>query len=99
PFERALYRDAGVAVEFVGHPALDALATAPSRAGARSALDLADDALVVGLLPGSRRGEVARMLPLMRDVAARLSAGWPAARFVVAQAPTLDGDLVRAILD
>ena len=98
PFERALYRDAGVAVEFVGHPAVDALATAPSRAVARRALDLPEDALVIGLLPGSRHGEVARMLPLMRETAARLSARWPAARFVVAQAPTLDGSLVQGII-
>jgi lipid-A-disaccharide synthase len=98
PFERGLYRDAGVAVEFVGHPVLDALAAAPPRATARRTLDLADDALVVGLLPGSRRGEVARMLPLMRETAGRLSARWPGARFLVAQAATLDEQLVRAAL-
>ena len=95
PFELPLYRDAGVAVEFVGHPVLDSLDAAPTRATARRALDLAADALVIGLLPGSRRSEVGRMLPLMRDTAARLSARWPAARFVVAQAPTVDDDVVR----
>ncbi len=98
PFERALYRDAGVAAEFVGHPVVDALAAAPSRAAARRALDLADGALVIGLLPGSRHGEVARMLPLMRETAVHLSARWPTARFVVAQAPTLDGPLVQGII-
>ena len=95
PFEVPLYRDAGVAVEFVGHPVLDTLDAAPSRAAARRTLDLTDDALVIGLLPGSRHGEVARMLPLMRETAARLSARWPAARFVVAQAPTVDDDIVK----
>src|SRR5207248_3351232 len=35
PFETALYRRAGVPVEFVGHPALDAVAGAPSRSEAR----------------------------------------------------------------
>ncbi|HEY3190564.1 MAG TPA: hypothetical protein VGJ70_23935, partial [Solirubrobacteraceae bacterium] len=69
PFELPLYRDAGVAVEFVGHPVLDSLDAAPTRATARRALDLAADALVIGLLPGSRRSEVRRMLPLMRDTA------------------------------
>jgi lipid-A-disaccharide synthase len=98
PFERALYRDAGVAVEFVGHPVLDALAAAPSRDAARRTLDVGDDTPVIGLLPGSRRGEVARMLPLMREAAVRLTARWPAARFVVAQAATLDEHLVRSTL-
>ena len=96
PFEPALYRDAGVAVEFVGHPALDTLDVAPSRAEARRALQLPDDGLVVGLLPGSRPGEAARMLPLMGGVAARLVADGLGARFVVAQAPTLDDAFVRA---
>jgi len=99
PFERALYRDAGVPVEFVGHPSLDALVTAPTRAEARRALGIAADGLVIGLLPGSRRGEATQMLPLMREAAARLSADWPQARFVLAQAPTLDDALVhRAVV-
>jgi lipid-A-disaccharide synthase len=96
PFEMPLYRDAGVAVEFVGHPVLDTVEAAPSRAEARRALDLDDDALVIGLLPGSRHGEVARMLPLMRATAVRLSSRWPAARFLLAQASTVDAELVHA---
>jgi lipid-A-disaccharide synthase len=95
PFERAFYRDAGVPVEFVGHPLLDALVAAPTRAEARCALGVAADGLVIGLLPGSRRGEAVQMLPLMREAAARLFADWPQARFVLAQAPTLDDALVH----
>jgi lipid-A-disaccharide synthase len=95
PFEQAFYRDAGVPVEFVGHPLLDALVEAPTRAEARRVLGIADDGLVIGLLPGSRRGEATQMLPLMRESAARLSADWPHARFVLAQAPTLDDALLH----
>jgi lipid-A-disaccharide synthase len=98
PFERALYGDAGVPVEFVGHPAVDALASAPSRADARRALGLADAALVIGLLPGSRYGEAAGLIPLMTAAAARLLSRWPEARFVLAQAPTLDDRFVRNAL-
>jgi lipid-A-disaccharide synthase len=98
PFERAFYRDAGVPVEFVGHPVLDALSEAPTRAEARHALGAGADGLVIGLLPGSRRGEATDMLPLMREAAARLSVEWPLARFVLAQAPTLDDVLVHGAL-
>lgn len=90
PFETALYRRAGVPVEFVGHPVLDALAEAPTRAEARRALGLDGPAPVVGLLPGSRRHEVAGVLPVMREAAALIAAAHPDARFVVAQAPTVD---------
>src|SRR5213079_1117067 len=72
PFETSLYRLAGVPVAFVGHPVLDALADAPSRAEARKELGVDGDAPVVGLLPGSRRHEVAGVLPMMRAAAGRI---------------------------
>jgi lipid-A-disaccharide synthase len=95
PFEPPLYRAAGVPVAYVGHPLVDALATAPTRAAARARLGLAEDEPVVGLLPGSRRGEIARLLPVMREAVARIAAQRPAARFVLALAPTVDGALVQ----
>src|SRR5204862_202340 len=90
PFETALYRRAGVPVAFVGHPVLDALAEAPSRAEARKELGVDGDAPVVGLLPGSRRHEVAGVLPVMRAAAGRIVGAHPDARFLVARAPTVD---------
>ena len=96
PFETALYRSAGVPVQFVGHPVLDALADAPSRAQARSELGLDGAATVIGLLPGSRRQELAGVLPAMREAAARIAAAHPSARFVVAQAPTVDTEDLAA---
>jgi lipid-A-disaccharide synthase len=90
PFETALYRRAGVPVEFVGHPLLDALAGAPDQAAARRQLGLGDRALVIGLLPGSRREEVERVLPAMQGAVAAVAAARPDARFVLALAPTIE---------
>ena len=90
PFETALYRRAGVPVEFVGHPLLDALAGAPDRAAARRELGLDDRALVIGLLPGSRREEVERALPAMQDAVMAIARARRAARFVLALAPTVE---------
>jgi lipid-A-disaccharide synthase len=84
PFESALYRRAGARVEFVGHPVLDALAGAPTRAEARKRLGLDDAATVVGLLPGSRAQEIARTLPVLRAAAALIAAARPGTRFVLA---------------
>ena len=98
PFERALYADAGVPVEFVGHPVLDALGTAPSREEARRALRVEGAPLVIGLLPGSRRREASELIPLMTEAAERLRKRWPHARFLLAQAPTLDDELVESAL-
>jgi lipid-A-disaccharide synthase len=98
PFERALYADAGVPVEFVGHPVLDSLGAAPSRDEARRALGIENAPLVIGLLPGSRHGEAVRLLPLLTAAAAKLGSRWPAARFLLAQAPTLDDGFIESSL-
>ncbi len=57
PFEEPLYRDAGVPVEFVGHPLLDLIPEPTTR--------LPDQRIQsVGLLPGSRLSELKRHLPI-----------------------------------
>ncbi|MEX2148205.1 MAG: lipid-A-disaccharide synthase [Candidatus Rokuibacteriota bacterium] len=99
PFEHALYRRAGVRVEFVGHPVLDALASAPGREQARRELGLAAAVPVIGLLPGSRREEVERLLPAMRAAAARVAAARPGARFVLALAPTIERATVDRLVE
>ena len=99
PFETALYRRAGVPVEFVGHPLLDALAGAPSRAEARRELGLPEAAEVIGLLPGSRREEVERVLPVMREALVKIRRARPAQRFALALAPTVERAVVARHLD
>jgi len=96
PFELPLYRDAGIPAEYVGHPLLDRLPHAPSRAEARRRLGVADDATVVGLLPGSRVQEIETLLPHMVDAVARIRAVHPHARFVLGVAPSVGrGDVER----
>ncbi len=75
PFEKRFYDAQGLRAEFVGHPLADAIPPAVDRAAARAALGLDAGRPVIALLPGSRRGEVAR---LSRDFAA--TARWIAAR-------------------
>ena len=99
PFELPFYRRARVPVEYVGHPLIDALATVPARGEARARLGIAADEQVIGLLPGSRHGEVDRLLPIMRDAVARVAARRPSSRFVLALAPTVDAALVSRHLD
>ncbi len=98
PFERALYQAAGVPVAFVGHPIVDALAGVPERAEARRRLGVGDAETLVGLLPGSRDHEVDRLLPVMRDAAARIAAARPGVRFALGLAPTVDAARVTGRL-
>lgn len=96
PFEVGLYQEAGVPVEFIGHPLLDVL-PALDRGPARQAY-ARDGETLVGLLPGSRREEVARHLPLMLQAAGRIQAARPGARFVLALAPTIPAEAVAGPL-
>jgi lipid-A-disaccharide synthase len=79
PFEKRFYDEHGMHAEFVGHPLADAIPMTADRESARRALGIEPDAAVVALLPGSRRGEVAR---LAGDFAAT-------ARWLAAQRPGL----------
>jgi lipid-A-disaccharide synthase len=93
PFEEAIYRDAGVPVQWVGHPLLDVAGEPDSRRGflARQTLDA--DRPVVALLPGSRRNELRAILPDLARGAALIRARLPTAQFIVARAPHLADDL------
>jgi lipid-A-disaccharide synthase len=82
PFEKDFYAARDVQVEYVGHPLLDALsefnAQKPNRdfAGCNGLLERP----VIALLPGSRQQEIARILPVMLQVAGN----FPDYQFVVA---------------
>lgn len=93
PFEEQIYRDAGVPVQFVGHPLVDlARAQEPKDSFLRE-LRLDPSKPVVALLPGSRPNEVERLLPVMRDAVQQVIARLPGVQFVVARAPSLDDGL------
>lgn len=94
PFEESLYQEAGVPVEFVGHPLLDVVPRDLDRAKARERIGVGERQTLVGLLPGSRRQEVERLLPPMLDAAARLARADPGRCFVLGLAASLDRELV-----
>jgi lipid-A-disaccharide synthase len=98
PFEVSLYESVGARVQFVGHPLMDHLASPPTRRDSRSSLGIGAETTLVGLLPGSRREEVERLLPEMLRATARIRAARPGTQFVLALAPTVDRTLVESLL-
>lgn len=58
PFEEEIYRDAGIAVTYVGHPLAETIPIRPDGAAARHALGLPPDLPVVAIMPGSRMSEL-----------------------------------------
>ncbi len=99
PFEKEFYATAGVDCEFVGHPLLDNLDTLPPRTTLRSQLGLHPDRPTIGLLPGSRRQEMSRLLPTMLQAMERLKKRIPQLQLVLAVAPSLDSSVVESIVE
>jgi lipid-A-disaccharide synthase len=93
PFEEAIYRDAGVAVEFVGHPLVDLVQASQPRSAFLPSIGLSADTSTVAVLPGSRPNEIARLLPDLLAATAKIREAIPGVQFVVARAPNLSDEL------
>ena len=93
PFEAAFYERYGYSVHYVGHPLLDALAgyVPPPDFREQNGLTVAP---IIALLPGSRKQEIRRILPVMLTLAER----YPALQFVVAGAPSMERSYYEGFL-
>lgn len=83
PFEPPYMEAAGMTCDFVGHPVV----AEPLASEAEQAAWAGSGPLVLAL-PGSRRGEVARLMPVLGDVLGRLKARHPGLRVAL---PTVRG--------
>jgi lipid-A-disaccharide synthase len=84
PFEPAFFDGYGIASTFVGHPVLESGAGKGSAERFRAGHGLSADEPVLAVLPGSRRSEVQRLLPVFAESVRRLAQAMP--RLVVALA-------------
>ncbi|MBW4463818.1 MAG: lipid-A-disaccharide synthase [Pegethrix bostrychoides GSE-TBD4-15B] len=81
PAEASYYQQHGAQVSWVGHPLLDRVQAAPSRAEARVSLGIAPDAQVVALIPASRQQELRYILPVMLAAARQIQTELPQVQF------------------
>lgn len=98
PFEEAVYRNAGIPVEFVGHPLVDLAKSRTTRAALLLELGLAPTAPTVTLLPGSRPNEVRRLLPILVEAARITATSVPEVQFILARAPNLEDSLFSSVM-
>ncbi|MBQ8957927.1 MAG: lipid-A-disaccharide synthase [Bacteroidales bacterium] len=96
PFEEEFYKEYGVDVTYVGNPLLDELAKFGTANRSiflrRNSLD--EKREIIALLPGSRKQEVMRMLPVMLKAVPH----FPEYQFVVAGVSSLDKSLYKRIM-
>lgn len=100
PFEPPYMEAAGMGCTFVGHPiAAEPQATRAERTSFRSAHGIAPDAPLVLALPGSRKGEVARIGPVFGAVMQRVARGLPGLRVVVPTVAARAGQVRDLVAD
>jgi lipid-A-disaccharide synthase len=99
PFEKDYYKNKwNWEVEYVGHPLVEVIEKKQSEVKSLKSADdpglQTPDSRLIALLPGSRKQEISKKLPIMLEVAK----DFPAYQFIVAQAPGLDNDFYTPFL-
>ncbi len=94
-FEPELFRGLRVDARFVGHPLVELVKPECDRAAFFAETGLDPSKPLVALLPGSRQGEVERLLPPMAELAVRWRLERPEVQWVLPVAPTLEPSLIR----
>jgi len=94
PFEEDFYRGHTIPVTFVGHPLLDTLTSPKNKTLNRRTKENP----VIGFLPGSRDGEIARHLPIMINAARDLHRKIDNVKFLISLAPEVKRTYVEEII-
>jgi lipid-A-disaccharide synthase len=98
PFEVPYYEAENVPVRYVGHPSVDKVNPQLSKEEDLRLFGLGNKCLVVGILPGSRRNEIERMLPVMLEAAHKLQNKFPGIHFLLPKADSIPDALLEDYL-
>lgn len=94
PFEEQFYQKYHMPVTYVGHPLLDRAFPSVEETLARTM----PAHPVVGILPGSRNGEIKRLLDIMLQSAAEIHKQDPEIKFLLSKAPSVNSDFFDDIV-
>ncbi len=97
PFEEAFYADKGVSVKYVGHPLFDELNTRDIDENFIERRKEGEHKTVVSLLPGSRKQEIRRLLPLLLKTATVIHDKIPSAKFIISCSNQRNTALIESI--
>jgi lipid-A-disaccharide synthase len=90
PFEVAIYREAGLACEYVGHPLAELTVSTRSKEKLKNIIGLDPNRPVITLLPGSRPSEIRMHLPVILEVSRMIREEMPDFQVVIPVTPETD---------
>lgn len=97
PFEKEFYKKWNYDVEYVGHPLVDVIERYKLQDANYKLPDTGNgtsESGIIALLPGSRKQEILKKLPVMLEV----TQSFPSYKFIVAKAPGQDNDFYDQLL-
>jgi lipid-A-disaccharide synthase len=109
PFEVAVYRETGLSCEFVGHPVMDEIreiiglegfdlkdvGSPALKASMKLKLGVDPAKPVLTIMPGSRRHEISRLLPVLSQAITELQKRYSGYQYIIPVAPNIDKDLFK----
>jgi len=100
PFEHKMYQKAGVNAVHVGHPMLDIVRLTMSKQEVFEKFGFDHAKKLIGLLPGSRKPEIIRHLPVMLEACERMMAEVPNRfQFVIPRSSTVPSELLQKYVE
>ena len=99
PFEKEMYKDIGVDVEFVGHPLLAQIPPKPKREKVFDENKFDYRKKLISIFPGSRRFEIKNLLPLFLKSARKIKNANPDVQFAIAQADNIKDELINPVIE
>ena len=97
PFEEIFYTNGGVSAKYVGHPLFDELHTREIDEILVGRLKDGEGKTIVSLLPGSRKQEIRRLLPLLLETANVIHEKIPSAKFLLSCSNARNLELIESI--
>jgi lipid-A-disaccharide synthase len=89
PFEPEFFARHGIEATYIGHPLTRLIQPSAGRAELRRRFDVPDGTQLIALLPGSRKGEISRHLPVLIETVRKIAAAAhnPVPKFILALPP------------
>ena len=98
PFETKPYEEAGANIHFVGNPLVDTVKMTMTKDEARAHFGVNERDYPILLLPGSRKQEIALLLPSMLEAAKKIKVEKPDARFFLPVALNMDTSVMHGMI-
>jgi len=99
PFEKKLCESVNMKqVRYVGHPLLDVMNLTMTKEEVFAKFNFDPKKKLIGLLPGSRKPEIDRLLPAMLGAAERIQKALPDVQFALPRASTIKPELIQYYL-